>query len=157
MVQSISEWIVSRELDSESVKTTLVTSSRHSYSRFFPDAARSKSKRTILFECRDDVTSVVFTLYELVTNDTSFSDIPHSDRHIDPDAARSKSKRTILFVQGSISRFRGAISWCMIPSSRNGYTNVEMTLLVSSSHSTSLSRTIHPSRISPTSCCYPFA
>jgi serine/threonine protein kinase len=36
-----------------------------------------------LEEGRDDVTGVVFTLYELITNDTHFTDIPHWDRNID--------------------------------------------------------------------------
>lgn len=35
-----------------------------------------------------------------------------------PHAAQSKSNRRILCVSGSMSRFRGAMSWCMIPSSR---------------------------------------
>jgi hypothetical protein len=35
-----------------------------------------------LYDDRDDVTSVVFTLYELITNDQSFSDIPDSFRNL---------------------------------------------------------------------------
>jgi serine/threonine protein kinase len=36
-----------------------------------------------LMEGRDDVTAVVFTLYELITNDTHFTSIPHWDRNMD--------------------------------------------------------------------------
>ncbi|ESZ92022.1 hypothetical protein SBOR_7588 [Sclerotinia borealis F-4128] len=32
---------------------------------------------------RDDITGVVFTLYELITNDTSFANIPHRERDIE--------------------------------------------------------------------------
>lgn len=35
-----------------------------------------------LLDSRDDVTGVVFTLYELITNDTRFTSIPHWDRNI---------------------------------------------------------------------------
>ncbi|KAJ5557981.1 hypothetical protein N7535_009474 [Penicillium sp. DV-2018c] len=47
------------------------------------DFDRAASGKNRLYEGRDDVSSVVFTLYELITNDTSFSGIPHWDRHID--------------------------------------------------------------------------
>lgn len=43
-------------------------------------AARGKDR---LIDGRDDVSSVVFTLYELITNDTHFTSIPHWDRNID--------------------------------------------------------------------------
>lgn len=36
-----------------------------------------------LLDSRDDVSSVVFTLYEIITNDTHFTSIPHWDRNID--------------------------------------------------------------------------
>lgn len=36
-----------------------------------------------LLDSRGDVTGVVFTLYELITNDTRFTSIPHWDRSID--------------------------------------------------------------------------
>lgn len=36
-----------------------------------------------LMDGRDDVTGVVFTLYELITNDTHFTSIPHWDRNMD--------------------------------------------------------------------------
>ncbi|TVY89402.1 Casein kinase II subunit alpha' [Lachnellula willkommii] len=39
--------------------------------------------KTGLNHCRDDVSGVVFTLYELITNDTHFTRIPHWDRNID--------------------------------------------------------------------------
>ncbi|KAI9743942.1 MAG: hypothetical protein M1818_002676 [Claussenomyces sp. TS43310] len=36
-----------------------------------------------LLDGRDDVTNVVFTLYELITNDTHFTSIPHWERNMD--------------------------------------------------------------------------
>lgn len=36
-----------------------------------------------LLDGRDDVTGIVFTLYELITSDTHFNSIPHWDRSID--------------------------------------------------------------------------
>lgn len=36
-----------------------------------------------LLDGRDDVAGVIFTLYELITNDTHFTSIPHWDRSID--------------------------------------------------------------------------
>jgi hypothetical protein len=36
-----------------------------------------------LLDGRDDVTGVVFTLYELITGDASFTDIPHWERNIE--------------------------------------------------------------------------
>ncbi|KAJ5333668.1 uncharacterized protein N7506_007451 [Penicillium brevicompactum] len=36
-----------------------------------------------LMDNRDDVSGVVFALYEIITNDTHFSSIPHWDKHID--------------------------------------------------------------------------
>lgn len=36
-----------------------------------------------LLEGRDNVTAVVFTLYELITNDTQFTSIPHWNRTMD--------------------------------------------------------------------------
>ncbi|KAI1829103.1 hypothetical protein N7451_012674 [Penicillium sp. IBT 35674x] len=36
-----------------------------------------------LLEGRDDVTAVVFTIYELITNDTQFTSIPHWNRTMD--------------------------------------------------------------------------
>lgn len=36
-----------------------------------------------LLDSQDDVSSVVFTLYEIITNDTHFTSIPHWDRNID--------------------------------------------------------------------------
>ena len=71
------------------------------------DRAASGKKR--LYECRDDVTSVVFTLYELVTNDTSFSDIPHSDRHI--DMVQSISEWIVSReLDSEVSKFRDFLS-----------------------------------------------
>ena len=46
----------------------------------FNFAARGKDR---LMDGRDDVSSVVFTLYELITNDTHFTSIPPWDRNID--------------------------------------------------------------------------
>lgn len=71
------------------------------------DRAASGKKR--LYEGRDDVTSVVFTLYELVTNDTSFSDIPHSDRHI--DMVQSISEWIVSReLDSEVSKFRNFLS-----------------------------------------------
>jgi len=46
----------------------------------FDWAARGKKN---LLDGRDDVTGVVFTLYELITGDTSFTSIPHWERNMD--------------------------------------------------------------------------
>ncbi|CAG8948069.1 unnamed protein product [Penicillium salamii] len=46
------------------------------------DFDRAASGRQRLYDGRDDVMGVAFTLYELITSDTSFSDIPHWDRNI---------------------------------------------------------------------------
>ena len=46
----------------------------------FNFAARGKDG---LLDGRDDVSSVIFTLYELITNDTHFTTIPPWDRNID--------------------------------------------------------------------------
>jgi hypothetical protein len=46
------------------------------------DFDRAVSGNKQLYDGRDDVTSVVFTLYELITNDQSFSDIPDSFRNL---------------------------------------------------------------------------
>ncbi|CAG8195598.1 unnamed protein product [Penicillium olsonii] len=62
-------------------RNLLVDPCTHKIVLFDFDRAASGQRR--LYDGRDDVTSVVFTLYELVTKDTSFSGIPHSDRHID--------------------------------------------------------------------------
>lgn len=71
------------------------------------DRAASGKKR--LYEGRDDVTSVVFTLYGLVTNDTSFSDIPHSDRHI--DMVQSISEWIVSReLDSEVSKFRDFLS-----------------------------------------------
>ena len=43
-----------------------------------------------LLDSRDDVTGVVFTLYEIITNDTHFTSIPHWDRHMDMVQNRSE-------------------------------------------------------------------
>ncbi|KAJ5245358.1 hypothetical protein N7489_005454 [Penicillium chrysogenum] len=71
------------------------------------DRAASGKKR--LYEGRDDVTSVVFTLYELVTNDISFSDVPHSDRHI--DMVQSISEWIVSReLDSEVSKFRNFLS-----------------------------------------------
>ncbi|KAF1952496.1 hypothetical protein CC80DRAFT_495299 [Byssothecium circinans] len=46
----------------------------------FDWVARGKKN---LLDGRDDVTGVAFTLYELITGDTSFTSIPHWDRNMD--------------------------------------------------------------------------
>ena len=43
-------------------------------------AAHGKKR---LLDGRDDVTGLVFTIYELITNDTHFTSIPHWDRNMD--------------------------------------------------------------------------
>ncbi|KAJ6036236.1 hypothetical protein N7540_000515 [Penicillium herquei] len=47
------------------------------------DFDRAASGKKNLSDGRDDVTAVAFTLYELITNDESFSRIPHWDRTMD--------------------------------------------------------------------------
>lgn len=47
------------------------------------DFDRASCGKKGLGKGRDDVTGVVFTLYELITNDTHFTEIPHWDRNMD--------------------------------------------------------------------------
>ncbi|KAJ5952942.1 uncharacterized protein N7479_011355 [Penicillium vulpinum] len=47
------------------------------------DFDRATVGKKNLQEGRDDVSAVAYTLYELITNNTSFSDIPHWERNID--------------------------------------------------------------------------
>lgn len=44
---------------------------------------KGNSQHSRADENRDDVTGVVFTIYQLTTTDTSFSSIPHWDRNMD--------------------------------------------------------------------------
>ncbi|CAG8887275.1 unnamed protein product [Penicillium egyptiacum] len=68
------------------------------------DRATSRKKR--LYEGRDDVTSVVFTLYELITNDTC---IPHWDRHI--GMVQSISEWIVnRELDSDVSKFRNFLS-----------------------------------------------
>ena len=62
-------------------RNLLIDPSTHKILLFDFDRAASGEKN--LQDGRDDVSSVVFTLYELITNDTSFSGIPHWERNID--------------------------------------------------------------------------
>jgi serine/threonine protein kinase len=73
------------------------------------DFDRAASGKRRLYEGRDDVISVVFTLYELVTNDTSFSGIPHSDRHI--EMVQSISEWIVnRELDSELSKFRNFLS-----------------------------------------------
>ena len=58
---------------------------------------------------RDDVSSVVFTLYELITNDTSFSDIAHWERNMDmvQSISESTSHREL---DSEVSKFRNFLN-----------------------------------------------
>ncbi|KOS42844.1 hypothetical protein ACN38_g6283 [Penicillium nordicum] len=47
------------------------------------DFDRAANGKEGLMDGRDDVSGVVFTLHEIVTNDTHFTSIPHWDRNID--------------------------------------------------------------------------
>ncbi|KAJ6019703.1 hypothetical protein N7522_001770 [Penicillium canescens] len=73
------------------------------------DFDRAASGKRRLYDGRDDVTSVVFTLYEIVTNDTSFSGIPHSERNIDMVQSISEwtSNREL---DSEVSKFRSFLS-----------------------------------------------
>ncbi|KAJ6114647.1 hypothetical protein N7486_000425 [Penicillium sp. IBT 16267x] len=61
--------------------------------------------KTRLLEGRDDVTAVVFTLYELITNDTQFTGIPHWERTM--DMVQSISEWTCnRELDSDVSKFR---------------------------------------------------
>ncbi|KAJ5171143.1 uncharacterized protein N7500_003926 [Penicillium coprophilum] len=62
-------------------RNLLIDPNSHKIILFDFDRAASGEKN--LCDGRDDVSSVVFTLYELITNDTTFSGIPHWERNID--------------------------------------------------------------------------
>ncbi|KGO67172.1 hypothetical protein PEX1_014430 [Penicillium expansum] len=62
-------------------RNVLIDSSTHKILLFDFDRATSGEKN--LHDGRDEVSSVVFTNYELITNDTSFSGIPYWERNID--------------------------------------------------------------------------
>lgn len=93
-------------------RNLLIDPCTHKIVLFDFDRAASGKKR--LYEGRDDVTSVVFTLYELVTNDTSFSGIIHSgiihsDRHI--GMVQSISEWIVnRELDSDVSRFRNFLS-----------------------------------------------
>ncbi|KXG52009.1 uncharacterized protein PGRI_082930 [Penicillium griseofulvum] len=73
------------------------------------DFDRAASGKRRLYEGRDDVSSVVFTLYELITNDTSFSGIPHWDRHI--EMVQNISEWTVnRELDSDVSKFRNFLS-----------------------------------------------
>ncbi|KAJ5188679.1 hypothetical protein N7491_004999 [Penicillium cf. griseofulvum] len=93
-------------------RNLLIDPCTHKIVLFDFDRAASGKKR--LYEGRDDVTSVVFTLYELVTNDTSFSGIPHSDRHI--GMVQSISEWIVNSeLDSDVSKFRNFLSeWVAI-------------------------------------------
>ncbi|KAJ5826710.1 hypothetical protein N7447_003473 [Penicillium robsamsonii] len=88
-------------------RNLLVDPCTHKIVLFDFDRAASGKKR--LYEGRDDVTSVVFTLYELITNDTSFSGIPHSNRHI--DIVQNISEWVVnRELDSDVSKFRNFLS-----------------------------------------------
>ena len=64
-------------------RNLLIDPRTHKIVLFDFDRAASISEKKHLYRGRDDVAGVAFTLYELVTNDASFSAIHHSDRNID--------------------------------------------------------------------------
>ncbi|KAJ5693261.1 hypothetical protein N7462_002684 [Penicillium macrosclerotiorum] len=61
-----------------------------------------------LLEGRDDVSNVVYTLYELVTNDTHFSSIPYEDRNIDISQGSEWTCKREL--DSDISKFRNFLN-----------------------------------------------
>lgn len=88
-------------------RNLLIDPYTHKIVLFDFDRAASGKKR--LYEGRDDVAGVVFTLYELITNDTSFSDIPHWDRHI--DMVQSISEWIVnRELDSDISKFRNFLN-----------------------------------------------
>ncbi|CRL18232.1 Tyrosine-protein kinase, active site [Penicillium camemberti] len=84
-------------------RNLLIDPSTHEILLFDFDRAASGEKN--LQDGRDDVSSVVFTLYELITNDMSFSGIPHWERNIDMVQSISEwtSRRELDF---EVSKFR---------------------------------------------------
>ncbi|KAJ5969084.1 hypothetical protein N7501_005332 [Penicillium viridicatum] len=84
-------------------RNLLIDLSTHKILLFDFDRAASGKKN--LQDGRDDVSSVVFTLYELITNDTSFSGIPHWERNI--DMVQSISEWTSHHkLESEVSKFR---------------------------------------------------
>ena len=65
--------------------------------------------KTRLLEGRDDVTAVVFALYELITNDTQFANIPHWNRtmHMVQSISEWTCKREL---DSDVSRFRNFLN-----------------------------------------------
>ncbi|KAJ5781700.1 uncharacterized protein N7518_010183 [Penicillium psychrosexuale] len=63
------------------------------------------SRKELLLDSRDDVIGVVFTLYEIITNDTHFTSIPHWDRQM--DMVQSISEWTCnRELDSDVSKFR---------------------------------------------------
>ncbi|KAJ6124354.1 hypothetical protein N7471_011671 [Penicillium samsonianum] len=88
-------------------RNLLIDPSTHKILLFDFDRAASGEKN--LCDGRDDVSSVVFTLYELITNDTSFSGIPHWERNM--DVVQSMSKWTSHLELGSeVLKFRNFLN-----------------------------------------------
>lgn len=80
----------------------------HTRSFFFDfDWAANGKKR--LLEGRDDVTAVVFTLYELITNDTQFTSIPHWNRTLDMVQSISEWACS-LELDCDVSKFRNFLN-----------------------------------------------
>ncbi|KAJ5201496.1 uncharacterized protein N7498_006159 [Penicillium cinerascens] len=84
-------------------RNLLIDPNSHKIILFDFDRAASGKQR--LYDGRDDVSSVVFTLYELITNDTSFSGIPHWDRNIDMVQSISEWTRN-RELDSDVSKFR---------------------------------------------------
>ncbi|KAF9887224.1 hypothetical protein FE257_010478 [Aspergillus nanangensis] len=62
-------------------RNLLIDPDTHKILLFDFDWAAHGKKR--LLNGRDDVTNIIFTLYELITNDTHFTSIPHRSRNMD--------------------------------------------------------------------------
>ncbi|KAJ5473419.1 hypothetical protein N7475_002985 [Penicillium sp. IBT 31633x] len=93
-------------------RNLLIDPCTHKIVLFDFDRAASGTRR--LYDGRDDVSSVVFTLYELITNDTSFSGIPHWDRN--KDMVQSLSGWTSnRELDAEVSKFRNFLNkWVAI-------------------------------------------
>lgn len=79
----------------------------HKILHFDFDWAANGKKR--LLEGRDDVTAVVFTLYELITNDTQFTSIPHWNRTLDMVQSISEWACS-LELDCDVSKFRNFLN-----------------------------------------------
>ncbi|EIT82114.1 kinase-like domain-containing protein [Aspergillus flavus] len=85
----------------------LIDPDTHKILLFDFDWAANGKKR--LLEGRDDVTAVVFTLYELITNDTQFTSIPHLNRTLDMVQSISEWACS-LELDCDVSKFRNFLN-----------------------------------------------